>query len=201
MFDSEITLLTVRHTAGTTFCDPVGHVQVDGDYRESWQPAALPRRRARRGTAGGRDRDRGARRLGRLRCRAVRGRRPGALLRGVAAAARHRPGHVGVPGPVRVRAARAGGARAACREILRLGTGVGQEAAASCAVLAEGTGVPRFTGVDAALAVPTAQVRLFGKPQVAGRRRVAVTLARGADVAQARERARTAAAALHVELD
>jgi phosphoribosylglycinamide formyltransferase 2 len=72
--------------------------------------------------------------------------------------------------------------------------------AASCAVLAEGTGVPRFGGVDAALAVPTAQVRLFGKPSVAGRRRVAVTVARGADVAQARERARGAAAALSVEL-
>ena len=41
-FDSEITLLTVRHVGGTVFCDPVGHVQVDGDYRESWQPAALP---------------------------------------------------------------------------------------------------------------------------------------------------------------
>jgi phosphoribosylglycinamide formyltransferase 2 len=40
-FDSEITLLTVRHVGGTTFCDPVGHVQVDGDYRESWQPAVL----------------------------------------------------------------------------------------------------------------------------------------------------------------
>ena len=41
-FDSEITLLTVRHTGGTVFCDPIGHVQVDGDYRESWQPAPLP---------------------------------------------------------------------------------------------------------------------------------------------------------------
>jgi phosphoribosylglycinamide formyltransferase 2 len=37
-FDYEITLLTVRHAGGTSFCDPIGHVQVDGDYRESWQP-------------------------------------------------------------------------------------------------------------------------------------------------------------------
>jgi phosphoribosylglycinamide formyltransferase 2 len=77
-------------------------------------------------------------------------------------------------------------------------------AAASVAVLAEGTGVPRFAGVDAALAVPTAQVRLFGKPSVAGRRRVAVTVARGADasdVAGALERARAAADALTVTLD
>jgi len=37
-FDYEITLLTVRHRGGTGFCDPIGHLQVDGDYRESWQP-------------------------------------------------------------------------------------------------------------------------------------------------------------------
>ena len=40
-FDYEITLLTVRHAAGTSFCAPIGHIQVDGDYRESWQPHAM----------------------------------------------------------------------------------------------------------------------------------------------------------------
>lgn len=40
-FDYEITMLTVRHSKGTSFCRPVGHIQVDGDYRESWQPAAM----------------------------------------------------------------------------------------------------------------------------------------------------------------
>ncbi|HJG87987.1 formate-dependent phosphoribosylglycinamide formyltransferase [Barnesiella viscericola] len=40
-FDYEITQLTVRHSAGTTFLKPVGHIQVDGDYRESWQPQAM----------------------------------------------------------------------------------------------------------------------------------------------------------------
>lgn len=40
-FDYEITLLTVRSVSGTTFCEPVGHVQVEGDYRESWQPQAM----------------------------------------------------------------------------------------------------------------------------------------------------------------
>lgn len=40
-FDYEITLLTVRHCAGTTFLNPIGHHQVDGDYRESWQPQAM----------------------------------------------------------------------------------------------------------------------------------------------------------------
>ena len=40
-FDYEITLLTVRHAGGTTFLKPIGHHQVDGDYRESWQPQAM----------------------------------------------------------------------------------------------------------------------------------------------------------------
>ena len=40
-FDYEITLLTVRHVGGTSFCDPIGHRQVDGDYRESWQPQPM----------------------------------------------------------------------------------------------------------------------------------------------------------------
>jgi phosphoribosylglycinamide formyltransferase 2 len=72
--------------------------------------------------------------------------------------------------------------------------------AASCAVLAEGTGVPVFRGVDAALARPGNEVRLFGKPSVDGRRRVGVTLALGSDVDDARAAARAAAAALRVEL-
>ncbi len=40
-FEYEITLLTVRHVQGTSFCPPIGHVQVDGDYRESWQPQSM----------------------------------------------------------------------------------------------------------------------------------------------------------------
>ena len=40
-FDYEITLLTVRHANGTSYCQPIGHIQVDGDYRESWQPQPM----------------------------------------------------------------------------------------------------------------------------------------------------------------
>ncbi|WP_198266441.1 formate-dependent phosphoribosylglycinamide formyltransferase [sulfur-oxidizing endosymbiont of Gigantopelta aegis] len=40
-FDYEITLLTIRHANGTAFCEPIGHKQIDGDYRESWQPQAM----------------------------------------------------------------------------------------------------------------------------------------------------------------
>ena len=71
---------------------------------------------------------------------------------------------------------------------------------ASCAVLAEGHGVPEFADVDAALAEPDTALRLFGKPRVEGHRRVAVTLARGADSDDARAKARRAAAALRVSL-
>jgi phosphoribosylglycinamide formyltransferase 2 len=73
--------------------------------------------------------------------------------------------------------------------------------AASCAVLAHGHGVPAFSGVDAALAEAGTGLRLFGKPRVEGHRRVAVTLARGADVEEARAKARRACAALQVGLE
>ena len=200
-FDCEITLLTVRHRGGTTFCDPIGHVQVDGDYRESWQPADLPAEvlaEAQRVAA------------------AVTGALGGWGVFGVElfvvgtdvlfSEVSPRPHDTGLVTLVSQDLSQfALHARAVlglpAGEPVRIGAGAGQLAAASCAVLAQGHGVPRFTGVEAALAVPTAQLRLFGKPAVAGRRRVAVTLARGADVEQARARARAAAQALGVELD
>lgn len=200
-FDTEITLLTVRHSAGTTFCDPVGHVQVDGDYRESWQPAALPD---------------GVLVRAQEVAQAVTDALGGWGLFGVElfvvgddvlfSEVSPRPHDTGLVTLVSQDLSEfALHARAVlglpAGDVLRLGAGDGQGAAASCAVLAEGDGVPRFSGVDAALAVPTAQVRLFGKPVVHGRRRVAVTLARGSDVDEARSRARASAAALHVDLD
>lgn len=199
-FDLEITMLTVRHVGGTTFCDPIGHVQIDGDYSESWQPAEL-----RAGVL------EEAQRIARSVTDALGGwgvfgvelfvvghrvlfsevsPRPHdtglvtLVSQDLSQFALHARAILGLP---------AGG-------VLRLGAGRGEEAAASCAVVAEGDGVPRFGGVDAALDVPTSQVRLFGKPSVTGRRRVGVTLARGFDVPEARERARASAAALTIEL-
>jgi phosphoribosylglycinamide formyltransferase 2 len=193
-FDSEITLLTVRHRDGTVFCDPVGHVQVDGDYRESWQPAALPEgalAEAQRVAAAVTEALGGWGVFGvelfvvgeRVLFSEVSPRPHDTGLVTLASQdlsefALHARAVLGLPVP----------------ELTTLGP------AASVAVLAEGTGVPRFSGVDDALAVPTAQVRLFGKPSVAGRRRVAVTVARGADVDEALARARAAADALHVDL-
>lgn len=193
-FDYEITLLTVRHAGGATFCAPVGHLQRDGDYRESWQPqpmseAALARAQdvARRITD----------ELGGWGVFGVelfvagdevwfsevspRPHDTGLVTlasQDLSQFALHARAILGLPIP----AIRAHGP------------------AASCAVLAEGHGVPVFSGVDEALAQPDTHLRLFGKPRVAGQRRVAVTLALGADVDDARERARQAAAALTVEL-
>jgi phosphoribosylglycinamide formyltransferase 2 len=71
---------------------------------------------------------------------------------------------------------------------------------ASCAVLGEGHGVPVFGNVEAALQHPDTALRLFGKPRVAGHRRIGVTLARGEDTDDARRIARESAAALTLEL-
>jgi phosphoribosylglycinamide formyltransferase 2 len=193
-FDYEITLLTVRHRGGTTFCAPVGHLQVDGDYRESWMPQpmsplALERARdiARRVTEN----------LGGWGMFGVElfvkgddvwfsevSPRPHdtglvtLVSQELSQFALHARAILGLPIP----------------NIAELGP------AASCAVLAHGHGVPEFTHVEAALAEPDTALRLFGKPKVEGHRRVAVTLARGADVDEARAKARRAAAALQVTL-
>src|SRR3546814_3166170 len=72
--------------------------------------------------------------------------------------------------------------------------------AASCAVLFEGDRkAPRYTGVAEALAEPDTQLRLFGKPEIVGKRRMAVTLALGDDIDQARAKARRAAAKVRSE--
>jgi phosphoribosylglycinamide formyltransferase 2 len=197
-FDSEITLLTVRHKDGTTFCDPIGHIQIDGDYRESWQPAALPA---------------GVLAQAQQVARTITDALGGWGLFGVElfvvgdrivfSEVSPRPHDTGMVTMVSQDLSEfALHARAVLGlpvpQPLRLGAD--GEAAASVAVLAQGTGVPVFFGAAQALSVPTAQLRLFGKPEVVGHRRVAVALARGADVTVARERARAVAAALTIEL-
>jgi phosphoribosylglycinamide formyltransferase 2 len=193
-FDYEITLLTVRHRDGTSFCDPVGHLQVDGDYRESWMPqpmsdAALRRSREIAATITA---ELGGWGLFGVEL-FVRGDevwfsevspRPHdtglvtLIAQELSEFALHARAILGLPIP----------------NIATLGP------SASCAVLAHGHGVPEFAQVDAALVEPDTALRLFGKPRVEGHRRVAVTLARGADIEQARAKARRAAAALQITL-
>jgi len=193
-FDYEITLLTVRHAGGTTCLEPVGHVQVDGDYRESWQPQPMP-------TA--------ARARAEEIARSVTAMLGGWGLFGVELFVRGdevlfsevspRPHDTGL---VTLISQDLSEFALHARAVLGLPIPAVRQLgpAASCAVLAEGTGVPVFHGVDVALERPGTDLRLFGKPSVAGRRRVAVTLALGSDVDDARAAARAAAAALRVEL-
>ena len=198
-FDYEITLLTVRHAGGTSFCAPVGHLQRDGDYRESWQPQPMSPLALQRAQA---------------IARAVTDDLGGWGLFGVELFVKGdmvwfsevspRPHDTGL---VTLASQELSEFALHARAILGLPVPADENGwiahtgpSASCAVLAHGHGVPVFGGVEAALAHPATQLRLFGKPRVAGHRRVAVTLARGDDVAQARAIARDAAAALKVEL-
>ncbi|WP_290889783.1 formate-dependent phosphoribosylglycinamide formyltransferase [Arenimonas sp.] len=193
-FDYEITLLTVRHRDGTCFCDPIGHLQVDGDYRESWMPqpmSAAALRESQRIAQAVTDNLGGWGLFGvelfvqgdRVWFSEVSPRPHDTGLvtlisQELSEFALHARAILGLPIPT----------------IRTLGP------SASCAVLATGHGVPEFSNVDAALAEPDTSLRLFGKPRVEGHRRVAVTLARDENVESARAKARRAAAALDVTL-
>ncbi|MCL1871101.1 MAG: formate-dependent phosphoribosylglycinamide formyltransferase [Promicromonosporaceae bacterium] len=198
-FDYEITMLTVRSVAGTVYCPPVGHVQVDGDYRESWQPAPMSERALH---AAQHMAFRVTEALGGWGMFGVELFVVGdEVLFSEVSPRPHDTGLVTLAG----QDVSEFGLHARAVLGLPVATpspvgGPGQEASASCAVLADGTGVPVFRGVDRALAYPTVQVRLFGKPRVDGHRRVAVTLARGRTVDEARRLARRAASALEVDL-
>ncbi len=198
-FDYEITLLTVRHAGGTTFCEPIGHLQRDGDYRESWQPQPMSTR---------------ALALAQGVARQVTDELGGWGVFGVELFVRDdevwfsevspRPHDTGL---VTLVSQDLSQFALHARAILGLPIHAGPSgairqrgAAASCAVLAEGHGVPVFEGVDEALRVPDTTLRLFGKPRVEGHRRVGVTLALGDGVDEARVHAREAAAALTIEL-
>lgn len=199
-FDYEITLLTVRHVGGTSFCDPIGHWQKDGDYRESWQPQPMtPDALAR------------AQQI----ARAVTDALGGCGLFGVELFVKGdqvwfsevspRPHDTGL---VTLVSQDLSEFALHARAILGLPVGAGDGGviaaiapSASCAMLAQGHGVPVFANVEAALAAPGSALRLFGKPRVEGQRRVGVTLARGTDIDHARARARDAAAAIQIRLE
>ena len=193
-FDYEITLLTVRHAGGTGFCEPIGHLQRDGDYRESWQPQPMSTKAL-------------------------------ALAQGIARQVTDALGGWGVFGveffvkgddvwfsEVSPRPHDTGLVTLASQDLSEFALharailglpipGIRQLGpSASCALLAEGHGVPVFSGVDTALQHMDTQLRLFGKPRVAGHRRVGVTLARADDIDAARRIARDAAAAITIEL-
>jgi phosphoribosylglycinamide formyltransferase 2 len=194
-FDYEITMLIVRHVGGTSFCPPVGHIQVKGDYRESWQPhpmSAAALAEAER-VAGAITEALGGRGLFGVEL-FVKG---DAVIFSEVSPRPHDTGLVTLISQDLSEFA------LHVRAILGLPVpGIHcHGASASCAVLVEGeSNTVSFGGLEKALAMPDTQIRLFGKPEVSGQRRMAVTLARGGDVEEARAKAREAAGALEVTL-
>ena len=194
-FDYEITLLTVRHLGGTTFCAPVGHRQERGDYQESWQPQAMSAQALAE-----------SERIARAVTEALGGRglfgvelfvkgdmvwfsevspRPHdtglvtLVSQDLSEFALHARAILGLPIPA----------------IRQFGP------SASAVILVEGESQSvRFGNLEAALAQPDTALRLFGKPEVSGQRRMGVALARDESIEAARAKALASAQAVTVEL-
>lgn len=194
-FDYEITLLTVRTVDGTHFCEPIGHRQERGDYRESWQPQAMPAAALAE-----------AKRI----ARAVTDNLGGHGVFGVEFFVRGdtvyfsevspRPHDTGL---VTLISQDLSEFALHARAILGLPVPVIRQhgPAASAVILVEGdSDRMQFQGLDRALAAPDTQLRLFGKPEVRGERRLGVALALGQDIDEAVAKAVTAATAVKAVL-
>ena len=134
-FDYEITLLTVRSVSGTVFCEPVGHVQVEGDYRESWQPQPM-----------------------------------------------------------------SGAAVEKAREIARAVTDALGPSASRAIVVEGDTDTVEFDNLEKALAEEGVQIRIFGKPEIKGHRRMGVLLAWADTVEEARAKTARAYEAMKINV-
>jgi phosphoribosylglycinamide formyltransferase 2 len=191
-FDYEITLLTVRAMGAdgsveTHFCEPIGHIQVSGDYVESWQPQAMAPLALER-----------AREI----ARKVTEDLGGLGLFGVELFVKGnqvwfsevspRPHDTGM---VTMCSQRLNEFELHARAILGLPVDASLRAPGASAVIygqLDEVGIA-FTGVDEAMRVPESEVRLFGKPESFKKRRMGVALANGADTDEARTRAKLAA--------
>lgn len=194
-FDYEITLLTVRSASGTTYCQPVGHIQVDGDYRESWQPQPMSeealanaREYAKKVTDA----------LGGYGIFGVElfikddkaifsevSPRPHdtgmvtMISQDMSEFALHARALLGLPVP----------------EIRFYGP------SASRAIVVEGdTDTIEFDNLDKALVEPGVQIRIFGKPEIKGHRRMGVILATADTVEEARAKTKRAYDALSINV-
>ena len=194
-FDYEITQLTVRHSGGTSFCEPIGHVQVDGDYRQSWQPQAMS------DTALRRARDIASRVTSALGGRGIFG--VELFIKGdevIFSEVSPRPHDTGM---VTMISQDLSQFALHARAILGLPIPniYFHGPSASSVILVEGESQQVvFGSLERVLEQPDTQLRLFGKPQVSGQRRMGVVLARGETVAGALEKARTASASVTVRL-
>lgn len=200
-FDYEITQLTVRHIGGVSFCDPIGHFQEDGDYRLSWQPQPMKEatlEKAREiaekvtGALGGRgifgvelfikigaDGQEDEVYFSEVSPRPHDTGLVTCISQNLSEFALHVRAVLGLPIPL----------------IRQNGP------AASAVILPEGESKkPLFHGIDQALREEDTAIMLFGKPEIAGRRRMGVALALGASLEEAKSKAQRAAAAVKVEM-
>jgi len=195
-FDYEITLLTVRHRNGTSFCEPIGHRQKDGDYQESWQPQAMSGEALER-----------SREVARLVTDALGG-------WGLFGVEFFIKGHEVYFSEVSPRPHDTGMVTLVSQDLSEfalharaiLGLPVPNirqhGPSASSVILVEGeSDQVSFGNIEDALVEPDTQLRLFGKPDVAGKRRMGVALARASTTQKAREKAAAAAAAIDVSLE
>ncbi|MGP1386687.1 MAG: formate-dependent phosphoribosylglycinamide formyltransferase [Thainema sp.] len=199
-FDTEITLLTVRAKDGTFFCPPIGHLQVDGDYRESWQPCALnPKTLAT------------CQEMARQVTDALGGWGIFGVELFIAGApdteqtvyfseVSPRPHDTGM---VTMVSQNMSEFELHVRAIAGLPIGsidLIQPGASAVILATETSEAPYYTGLEEALRVPTSKLRIFGKPNCNPNRRMGVALALGDTVDEARQRATTAAAAVNVNV-
>ena len=194
-FDYEITLLTVRHNGKTSYCEPIGHVQKDGDYQQSWQPQAMSK---------------AALEQSRAYAHKVTESLGGNGLFGVElfikgddvyfSEVSPRPHDTGL---VTLISQDLSEFALHARAILGLPIPVIRQhgPAASSVILVEGdSDSVTFSGLDQALADPDTQLRLFGKPEVRGKRRMGVALALADTITDAVEKARKASASVRGKL-
>lgn len=194
-FDYEITQLTVRHINGTSFCEPIGHIQVDGDYRESWQPQQM--------TSSAKEK---AREIARKITDALGGRGIFGVelfIKGdnvIFSEVSPRPHDTGMVTMISQDQSQfALHARAVLGLPIPNITFHGPSA--SRAIVVEGDSNQLQLGnLDQVLSQPDTQMRFFGKPEVHGHRRMAVLLARGASVEEARSKTGFASDALDIIL-
>lgn len=200
-FDYEITLLTVRHNDGaggtaTSFCAPIGHRQQDGDYRESWQPQAMS------GAALKSAQDMAAKVTEALGGYGVFG--VELFVKGdtvIFSEVSPRPHDTGL---VTIISQNLSEFDLHARAILGLPIPAITQNGPGASAVIMGDGVSqnlRYSGVDKALSEPGTDIRLFGKPEIDGTRRLGVCVARGVDIDDAKAKAIGAAAKVTVHYD
>lgn len=194
-FDYEITLLTVRSVSGTEFCEPIGHIQIDGDYRYSWQPQAMtPAAKAKAQEIAKKVTDA----LGGYGIFGVE-----MFIKGddvIFSEVSPRPHDTGM---VTMISQDMSEFALHARSLLGLPVPAIRfyGPSASRAVVVEGdTNRIEMDNLEAVLAEPGTQMRIFGKPEVVGHRRMGVILATDESVEAARKKAERAYEALRVNV-